>query len=74
MTPITKNLKLQKAYSILFLLLPFLAMAQEDFTPDTDDLASNAPIDNYILLAMFIGIYFAYRFLKPTITPKQLNN
>ena len=49
MTPITKNLKLQKAYSILFLLLPFLAMAQEDFTPDTDDLASNAPIDNYIL-------------------------
>jgi len=74
MIPNTKNLKLQKAYSILFLVLPFLAIAQEDFPSDTNDITSNAPIDNNILLAMFIGIYFACRFLKSTITPKQLNN
>jgi amino acid permease len=60
----TSTSKLQKGYSILLLLLPFLAMAQgETFQDDTNDLA--APIDNYILLALLLGIYFAYRFFKP---------
>ena len=61
----TSNLK--KGYCILFLALPFLAIAQDDFIDDIDDLAVPAPIDNYILLALLLGIYFAYRFLQNKI-------
>jgi hypothetical protein len=72
MMPNTKTLKLQKAYSILFLAIPFLAMAQEN--NPTDDTVDVLPIDNYLPLAFLLGIYFAYRFLKPIISPKQLKN
>ena len=71
----TKNTtsRLQKGYSILFLVLPLLAMAQgETFQDDIDDLDQGAPIDNYILLALLLGIFFAYRFLQNKI--KQSNN
>ncbi len=61
----------KKGYCFLFLALPFFAMAQEEtFLDDTDDLA--APIDNYLLLALLLGVYFAYRFLQNKM--KQLNN
>ena len=61
MIPTTSTSRLQKGYSFLFLALPFLAMAQgETFQDDTNDLAT--PIDNYILLALLLGVYFAYRF------------
>jgi hypothetical protein len=56
--------RLQKIYSILFLLLPFFAMAEDSFNDDTNDLTPAAPIDIYIVPALFIGIYFAYRFFK----------
>ncbi len=70
----TKTSKLQKAYSIVFLVLPFLAMAQEGFPGDTtNDTNDVAPIDDYLPLALLLCIYFAYRFLKPTLIPKQLN-
>lgn len=72
MTSKTNSSKLQKGYSILLLLLPFLAMAQENLP--TDNTVDVAPIDDYLPLALLLGIYFAYRFLKPTITSKQLNN
>lgn len=50
---------------IILLIVPFFAMAQGDtFTDNTNDETSPAPIDNYLLVAMLIGIYFAYRFLK----------
>ena len=73
----TKNTtsNLQKGYSILLLLLPFFAIASGDsFLDNTNDDTPVSPIDNYILLALLLGIYFAYRFLKPTLTPKQLIN
>jgi hypothetical protein len=68
MTPKTSNSRLQIGYSILLLLLPFLAMAQEAFPSNTEDVTPGAPIDHYTPLALLLGIYFAYRFLKPTIT------
>jgi hypothetical protein len=70
-----KTSKLQKRYSILFLALPFLAMAQEALPGGTtNDTTDVAPIDDYLPLALLLCIYFAYRFLKPTLIPKQLNN
>ncbi len=66
----TSNLK--KGYCILFLALPFLAMAQDPFNDNINDVEPPAPIDNYILLALLLGIYFAYRFLQNKM--KQLNN
>jgi amino acid permease len=60
-----KNIaRLQKIYSIIFLLLPLFAMAGEEFDDDTNDVEPPLPIDDYILLAILIGIYIAYRFLK----------
>jgi hypothetical protein len=66
----TSNLK--KGYCFLFLALPFFAMAQDLFDDNIDDVTQPAPIDNYILLALLLGIFFAYRFLQNKI--KQLNN
>ena len=55
----------QKGPIILFLIVPFFAMAQGDtFSDNTNDETSPSPIDNYLLVAMLIGIYFAYSFLK----------
>ncbi len=64
MTPKTSTSRLQIGYSILLLLLPFLAMAQEAFPDNTDDVTPAAPIDDYAPLALLLGIYFAYRFFK----------
>ena len=72
MTTHTNTLKLQKVYNILFLAIPFVAMAQES-TPGGGD-TQDVPIDNYLLVALLLGIYLAYRMLKPTTSPKQLNN
>jgi hypothetical protein len=76
MTPKTNTSKLQKRYSILFLVLPFLAMADgpeglPGGTTNVDD--TTAPIDNYVLVAMLIGIYLTYRFLKTTHKIKTRN-
>ncbi len=72
----TKTSKLQKAYSIVFLALPFFAMAQPEGLPGdgTNNTNDIAPIDDYLPLALLLGIYFAYRFLKPTLISKKLNN
>jgi hypothetical protein len=72
MTPKTSISRLQIGYSILLLLFPFLAMAQEIFPDNTDDVTPAAPIDDYAPLALLLGIYFAYRFLQNKM--KQLNN
>ena len=75
MTPKTNTSKLQKRYSILFLVLPFLAMADgPEALPGGTDTTDVAPIDDFLPFALLLGIYFAYQFLKPTLTPKQLNN
>jgi amino acid permease len=72
MIPTTSTSRLQKGHCILFLVLPFLTMAQGDtFQDDTNDLA--APIDNYILLALLLGIFFAYRFFKTQYAIKTKN-
>jgi hypothetical protein len=72
MTPKTNNKRLQIGYSILFLVLPFLAMAQEVLPGESggNDTTPPAPIDDYLPFALLLGIYFAYRFLKPTLTSK----
>jgi hypothetical protein len=46
-------------------------MAQgETFHDDTNDLVAT-PIDNYILLVLLLGVYFAYRFfVKQNVTIK----
>ena len=50
---------------VFFLPPPFLAIAQgETFQDNTNDLTAPAPIDNYVLLALLLGSYFAYRFFK----------
>jgi hypothetical protein len=69
----TNTSRNQKGYTQLLLLLPLFTMAQEGLPGggNTNDLA---PIDDYLPFALLIGIYFAYRFLKSTLTPKQLNN
>jgi hypothetical protein len=58
----TSNLK--KGHCILFLVLPFFAMAQDSFNDNVNDVEPPAPIDNYILLALLLGSYFVYRFFK----------
>lgn len=72
MIPQTTTSRLQKWHSILFLLFPFLAKAQEEFFDDTNDITPVASIDNYIPLVLVLVIYFAYRFLQNKI--KQLND
>ena len=73
MIPTRSTSRLQKGYSFLFLALPFLATAQgETFQDDTNDLAA-VPIDNYILLALLLGIFFAYRFFKTQYAIKTKN-
>jgi amino acid permease len=68
----TSNLK--KGYSILLLLLPFFAIASGDsFLDNTNDDTPVSPIDNYILLALLLGIYFAYRFFKTQYAIKTKN-
>ncbi len=74
MIPKTSTPRLQKGYSILFLVLPFLAMASGDLFPDdTNDVTPVAPIDNYVLLALLLGIYFACRFFKTQYAIKTKN-
>ena len=72
MIPKTSTSNLKKGYCILFLVLPFFAMAQDSFNDNVNDVEPPAPIDNYILLELLLGIYFAYRFLQNKI--KQLND
>ena len=75
MTPKTNTSKLQIRYNILFLVLPFLAMADgPEALPGGTNTTDVAPIDDYLPFVLLLGIYFAYRFLKPRLTPKQLNN
>jgi amino acid permease len=69
MTPKNTTSRLQKGYCILFLVLPFFAMAQDSFNDDTKDTQA-APIDDYIVIALAIGIYYAYRFFKTQYTLK----
>lgn len=73
MKPNTKTSRFQKGYSILFLMLPFLVMSQDEFNDNTNDVTAAAPIDNYILFAMLIGMYISYRFLKTTFKIKTRN-
>ncbi len=73
MIPKNTTSRLQKGYCILFLAFPFLTIAQDDFIDDTDDLAVTAPIDNYILLALLLGIYYGYRFFKTQYTINTKN-
>ena len=72
MIPKTSTSNLKKGYCFLFLALPFFAMAQDLFDDNINDVEPPAPIDNYILLALLLGIFFAYRFLQNKI--KQSNN
>lgn len=68
---------IQKTVMFFFLLMPFLtAMAQDDefddlFDDDVQDVPA-APIDKYILIAVVIAIYMAYRFLKAQQTNNKL--
>ena len=65
MIPKNTTSNLQKGYCILLLLLPFFAIASGDsFLDNTNDDTPISPIDNYVLLALLLGIYFAYRFFK----------
>ena len=74
MIPKTSTSILKKGYCILFLALPFFAIAQgETFQDNTNDLTAPAPIDNYVLLALLLGSYFAYRFFKTQYTIKTKN-
>lgn len=71
MVPKNTNSRLQKGYCILFLALPFFVKAQDDFPDNIDDLSTQeVPIDNYSLLLLILGIYFAYRFFKTQDTIK----
>jgi len=63
---IRKNMKtINKIKMLLVLVVLFLSntlvYAQEDFTPDTEDVAPAAPINNWVLpmfiLAVGIGFY-----------------
>ena len=74
MIPKNTTSRLQKGYCILFLVLPFFAMATGDsFYDNTDDLTPVSPIDNYILLELLLGIYFTYRFFKTHYSIKTKN-
>ena len=73
MIPQTSTSRLQKGYSILLLLLPFFAIAQDSFNDNVNDVEPPAPIDNYVLVALLLGIFFAYRFFKPYCSIKTKN-
>ncbi len=73
MIPKTSTSGLQKGYCILFLLFPFLAIAQDSFNDNIVDVTPISPLDNYILVALLLGIYFAYFFLNHTAQSKQKN-
>lgn len=59
--------KFQKCCSVVFVMLPFLAIAQDPFADDTNDITPAAPIDDYVFIALAVGVFYAYRFLKHNI-------
>ena len=52
----------QILYSFVFILTMNTLSAQEGFTPDTTDNA--APIDDYLIPMLILGIVLSFRFLK----------
>ena len=66
-----KNFKYQITFVLLFVLQ--LAQAQPVFESDNVQDVTPAPINNYILLALVLGIYFAYRFFKTQYAIKTKN-
>jgi len=69
-----KNYKrFQIGYSLLFLLFPFIAMAQDVFVDNVTDQTPVTPIDNHLLLLMSISIYFTFRFFKTNDSIKTKN-
>ena len=61
-----KNQKIiQKIFTLLLLLAPILSvMAQDDTFDDDIQDVPGAPIDNYLLLLLVVGIYLAFRVIK----------
>lgn len=49
--PKVPAISLQKQWCMVFILLPFLAISQQPFTQDTDDVTA-APIDDYDLYGL----------------------
>ncbi len=73
MIPKNTTSNLQKGYCILLLLLPFFAIASGDsFLDNTNDDTPVSPIDNYVLLALLLGSYFAYLFFKTPYAIKTI--
>lgn len=64
MIPKTNTSSQQKRLSIIFIMLPFLASAQDSFFDNTNDTTPAAPIDGYLLLMVLLGICVAYLFFK----------
>lgn len=56
--------RFQKCCSVVFVMLPFLAIAQDPFADDTNDITPAAPIDDYVFIALAVGVFYAYRFFK----------
>ena len=52
----------QILYSFVFILTMNTLSAQEGFTPDTTDNA--APIDDYLIPMLILGIVLGYRLLR----------
>lgn len=54
-------------YTLFFILMPLVsAFANEDdpFDEDVDDVTPQAPIDDYITLALLIAVIIAFRYFK----------
>ncbi len=64
------NLKVSIAktlYTLVFIVIPMVnAFANEDdpFDEDVDDVTPQAPIDDYIVLALLIAVIIAFRYFK----------
>ena len=50
-------------YSFVFILVMNTMYSQENFTPDTTDTTA-APINDYLIPMLIIGIVIGYHFLK----------
>jgi len=61
--PKVPAISLQKQWCMVFILLPFLAISQQPFTQDTDDVTA-APIDDYIYMVLALVGYVTYSFFK----------
>lgn len=68
-----KNYKIMKlTFAILLLLITSKTFSATDFDDNVVDNPVVAPIDNYIIIVMLLGLLFAFYKIKTVVAKKLL--